>query len=96
MWSDWGAAARLRIAKEMAKMPEGATLEDRRKALRRASGDFHMGTSWGKKVWPKECRKYLAQFGLKPTESLGTQPRRRVEDSPLFNSADHAFPFRET
>lgn len=65
-----------------------ATAEELRKLLRKASGDFHGGTSWGKKVWPSACTQYLVRhFG-----AAGV-PQRRVEDSPLFGP-DIVFPWK--
>lgn len=91
----WRENALGRIAAIHRDMPEGATAEELRAELRRHSGDFHGGTSWGKKVWPKACAEYIKRhFGvvaaMKTCRSV-----KRVEDSPLFSSADHAFPFRD-
>ena len=84
MYANWGEEARYRIDKILAALPPDATLEDKRKALRAASGDFHGGTSWGKKVWPRECRKYLQRLGLPPL---------KIESHPRF-SDDIIFPYR--
>lgn len=86
----WREVALRQIAAIHKDMPE-ATAEELRKALRNRSCDFHGGTSWGRKVWPKACREYLvAHFG-----QVAAVKQKRVEDSPLFNPADHAFPFRQ-
>ena len=84
----WRESALSRIREIHADMPD-ATPEELRKELRKHSGAFSGGTSWGSKVWPKACTEYIAKkFGVTP-------PQRGVEDSPLFNAADHAFPFRK-
>lgn len=81
----WAERAQRCIVKVHAEMP-GCTAEVLRKALRRASGEFTGGTSWGAKIWPRECRRYLAaQFG-----QAGTDPIQKI-DRP-----DIHFPFRET
>ena len=91
MHSHWGNAARADIAKVVAGLPDDASLDDIRKALRAHSGAFHCGTSWGKKVWPRECRKYLELRG---------QQKRRPEDArqprllAALERGDITFPFR--
>lgn len=83
MYADWQAAANARIAAIHASMPD-ATLEELKKALRREAGNFHGGTSWGKKTWSKRCRIYLQQrMGMKPIS-----PRERFADRD-----DICFPF---
>lgn len=87
----WRECALREIARVHAEMPD-ATADDLRKELRKHSGSFSGGTSHGGKVWPKACREYLvAKFG-----QVAAVKQKRPEDSPLFNSADHAFPFRGT
>lgn len=86
----WRGRALAMIQKIHATMPD-ATADELRKELRKHSGEFSGGTSWGGKVWPKACREYLRRrFG----PEAAPIPQKRVEDSPLFNTADHAFPFR--
>src|SRR3546814_15075359 len=58
-------------------------LADRKKALRAHAYNFHYGTSWGKKVWSKHCKIYLARFG--PV----------VPQKPFQFGDDIIFPFRE-
>ena len=58
---DWQRDAPWIIAEIHKSMPE-ATPDELRKALRSQSGQFSMGTSWGKKVWAKHCRTYLARM----------------------------------
>jgi hypothetical protein len=99
VYSDWGKVARADIHKIMAAMPEDATLGDRRKALKRHASEFHGGTSWGKKVWPRECRKYLERHhGLEPLSDAGRNPPRTTQGRKLaagIRQHDIIFPFRE-
>ena len=89
--NSWRERALRFIASIHAEMPD-ATADELRKELRKRSGEFTGGTSWGGKVWPKACREYLTkQFG-----QVAAVKQKRVEDSPLFKSTDHHFPFRET
>lgn len=92
MYSDWGSACRAYIAELDEQMPKGATLDERRKRLRQAAWNFHGGTSWGRKVWSREVRKYLEQHGLPPrtVADISSQSKlhRRLE------SGDISFPFR--
>lgn len=87
----WREVALRKIADIHREMPDASATE-LRKELRRHSGTFSQGTSWGGKVWPKACREYMvAHFG----QSAAVK-QKRVEDSPLFSATDHAFPFRGT
>jgi hypothetical protein len=93
--ANWGNDARGFIADATKDLPETATIKERRAALRTVGWQFHMGTSWGKKVWSRECRKYLERHGLNPL------PQRTVADispqSKLFQRTqrgDIIFPFR--
>jgi hypothetical protein len=99
MYSDWGAQARSDIARLMAAMPADATLGDRRKALKRFAREFHGGTSWGKKVWPRECRKYLErEHGLEPLSDAGPNPPRSDQGRKLRAgelAGDITFPFKQ-
>ena len=65
-------------------LPADATLADRRAALRAAAYNYHGGTSWGRKVWGKRCRRYLEQHGQKP--------RTTKQAAPLF-ADDIIFPY---
>lgn len=92
MYADWGREARARLAEIERELGPDATLEQHRKAVRAAAGDFHGGTSWGKKVWSKEGRKYLERHGLPPRTIADASPQ-----SKLFakaQSGDIIFPFR--
>ena len=64
--SRWADAARSLIAKVHAGLPDDASLQDRRRALRAVGPGFHGGTYWGRKVWGREVRKYLQRHGLAP------------------------------
>lgn len=81
------------IAETMAQLPVDATLEERQRALRKRSGEFSMGTKWGAKVWPKECRKYLERnHGLPPRTVADISPQSKLFQS--AQSGDIIFPFR--
>lgn len=82
----WAPAARTVIGRVHAELGEGATLKERRKALRAVGGSFHGGTYWGRKVWGREVRKYLMRWH--PTELS-----KVITDTRLF-SPDIHFPFR--
>lgn len=58
---NWQQDAPQEIARIHAAMPD-CSPDDLRKALRRESSAFSYGTSWGKKVWAKQCRAYLAKM----------------------------------
>lgn len=77
--SVWRDRARSRIAELVKDLPEDATLKERRKALWGKGWPAHGGTSWGRKMWGKEVRAYLARHGA---------------SDPTFEwPADIAFPF---
>lgn len=72
-----------------------ATLKERKELLRKSAWRFHGGTSWGKKVWSRESRKYLELHGL-PRRALRTvedtkQPRLLA----AMERGDITFPFRK-
>jgi len=67
-------ARRSAIDRAVAELPADADLKTRQKALRAAAGNFHGGTSHGKKVWSKEVRLYLQRHGL-PPRTLPKEPR---------------------
>lgn len=92
MYNDWGAAARAEIAERMAGLPAGASLDTRRKALRKDATLFHGGTSWGRKVWSREVRKYLEQHGLPPRTVADISPQSKLHRR--LESGDISFPFR--
>lgn len=86
----WRENCRRYIAALDEQMPEGITLDERKKRLRQAAFNFQGGTSWGKQVWSKERRAYLARFG----EVIPDKPS---PDGKLFQrtqSGDIIFPFR--
>ncbi len=67
------------------------TIEQLKAELRKHAHDYHGGTSWGQKMWSSARQQYFkAKFGIQPAVK-----QRTVEDSPLFNASDIAFPFRE-
>lgn len=86
MYSHWPTAAKGAIERAVADLSEDASLKERKSALRRAANDFHGGTSWGKKVWSRECRKYLERHGLPP---------RTPADRPELFGPDICFPYRK-
>lgn len=80
-WSDDAWLVINRVDKEL---PADATLKERKAALKEVAWHYHGGTSWGRKIWGRECRKYY--------ERHGQEPRNPV---PLLKFADDiAFPFR--
>lgn len=81
---DWQKAAPQWIARIHAQMPD-ATPAELRKALRTAASDFHGGTSWGKKVWSKHCRLYIAK--------MAGRGAHQVFEETVW-PADIVFPFR--
>ncbi len=81
---NWQHDAPIEIAKAVASLPDDATVAERKKALRAHAYWFHGGTSWGKKVWAKHCKLYLARFG--PT----------VPQKPFKFGDDIIFPYRDT
>lgn len=89
---DWQREVHNHIAHAVKDLPPDATLKDRRAALRKEAPVFHLGTSWGKRVWSKAARKYLEQHGL---------PKRTLADVPVTSKQhikivqpDITFPFR--
>lgn len=51
-------------------LPESATLDDRRRALKAyPAWRFHGGTSWGQKIWLKARKEYLAKYGRPKTDA---------------------------
>ena len=61
--SVWRERARQRIADLVKDMPEGASLAERRKVLWGKGYPAHQNTRWGRKMWGKEVRAYLARHG---------------------------------
>lgn len=84
--SVWRDRARSRIAELVKDLPSEATLAERRKALWGKGYPAHGGTIWGRRMWGKEVRLYLARHS-------GETPLKRIGD---FDFPDHVhFPFRE-
>lgn len=82
---NWRFGARALIAQLTRDLPEDATVAERRKALWGKGGPAHLGTRWGRKMWGKEVRAYLAKHGDAAAKPAG----------PLFTwPADMHFPFR--
>lgn len=85
--SVWRERAQHLIAKLTADLPETASLTVRRKALWGNGWPAHQGTSWGRRMWGQEVRKYLARHG----DQHAQRPRKDE-----FQFPDHIhFPFRE-
>lgn len=84
--SRWRDRARRRIAELTKDLPEDATLEQRRKALWGKGYPAHDGSNWGRKMWGKEVRAYLASYG----DSYARAPGKQA----VFPDHVH-FPFRE-
>ena len=82
--SIWRERARSRIAELVRDLPADATVAERRKALWGKGWEAHQGTVWGRKMWGREVRAYLAQRGATP----------RHDPAPMFPDHVH-FPFRE-
>ena len=86
MYADWTKAAQEAIAAIAHSLGPNPTLAERKKALRDRAGSFHRHTSWGRKVWGRECRKHLEMHG---------QPKRLKPQEPSLPWPDHiSFPFR--
>ena len=84
--SIWRDRAREHIARLTKDLPADATLADRKKALWGKGYPAHGGTSWGRKMWGKEVRLYLARHG---EQTVAISPRHT-------GFPDHIhFPFRE-
>lgn len=61
--SSWREAAERRVAEIHATLPVNADLKTRRRALRSAAGwPAHQGTAWGRKMWDRVVREYLARY----------------------------------
>ena len=84
----WADQARAIIAEVHAGLPADANLKEREAALKQKAYWFHGGTSWGKKIWGRECRAYYEKHGQKPRVS------HCAINAPLFAS-DIIFPFRD-
>ena len=60
--SHWRERAQRVIAAVHAELPEDADLKARRKALKGQGWRAHEGTAWGKKMWGRCVREYLARY----------------------------------
>jgi hypothetical protein len=79
------ARCRARITELVRDLPEGATLEQRRKALWGKGEPAHEGTAWGRRCWGQEVRAYLGRHG----DATAKHTRR------TFEFPDHVhFPFQ--
>lgn len=85
--SVWRNRARRLIAELTRDLPATATLAERRKALWGKGYDAHGGTSWGRRMWGSEVRKYLAAHG---------DPTGRVSGKSVEWPEHVHFPFRES
>jgi len=83
--SKWRRHARALIEQLTRDLPADASLAERRAALWGKGAPAHLGTRWGRKMWGKEVRAYLARHGDMPAAGAG----------PLFTWPEHVhFPFR--
>lgn len=86
----WRETVRRVIHDVDATLHEDATLDDRKKALRKAAGQFYApGTSWPSQVWQQERRAYLARFGE------AVNPKLNPKLALLHAQGDITFPFRK-
>lgn len=84
----WAERAQAALDRISASLPAEATYEDHRKAFRSQGPMFHRGTSWGQKIWPRECRRWLlSHFRQGPPGSASGYERIPPRD-------DIIFPFR--
>ena len=84
----WATRAQTILDGIAATLPAGASYDDHRKAFRASASRFHGGTSWGKKIWPRECRRWLlAHFRQSVPGSPSGYERIPPRD-------DITFPFR--
>ena len=82
--SVWRDRARRLIAELTRDLPETATVTERRKALWGKGHPAHGGTSWGRRMWGSQVRKYLGRHG----------DQRCAKPAPLIKwPADVCFPF---
>ncbi|EGF92457.1 hypothetical protein ABI_08930 [Asticcacaulis biprosthecium C19] len=61
--SYWRAACESLIAELVKDLPDDATMADRKAALKGKGWPAHQNTSWGRKMWGRCCKEYLAKFG---------------------------------
>lgn len=68
--SKWRQEARAVIAAADATLPKDASISDRKKCLSDARPYHFRETSWGRKIWGQEARKYYEQHGQEPRKPL--------------------------
>lgn len=59
---EWSKEARRLIGEVHATLPENATLDERKKAIREAFPPGWRGASWPYKAWLKARKEYLRKF----------------------------------
>lgn len=89
---NWSGTVVAIIAQVAASLPADADLKARKRALTAAKPHEFSSTSWGRKVWAKEARKYLEKHGLpplhpKPAETY-LSPLERAKFKALARSAE--------
>jgi len=77
--SAWRQACEQLVARIHATLPVDADLKARRKALRGQGWPAHQGTAWGRKMWGRVVREYLAGHGLKEAVRTGELPLTRLD-----------------
>lgn len=88
--STWRENSLALIRKVHEEVGLDCSLDELKRALRPRAWEAHGYTQWGQKMWRVARQQYFKQhFGVEPAVK-----QKRVEDSPLFSAADHAFPFR--
>lgn len=70
-------------------LPEGVSLKERAAHMRANAWSYHMGTSWGKKIWGQTLRTYLEKHGQKPRKAVAAPNQPQFAD-------DIIFPFRSS
>lgn len=91
----WIEDARAAVREATRNLPEEATVQERKKALRAAGSLFHGGTYWGRKKWGQAVREYLAGQGgpaIDPLKGKGADYGRLID---RMKSGDITFPFRK-
>ena len=68
--SVWRQRCQAVIAAVHATLPEDADLKTRRMALKGEGWRAHDGTAWGRKMWGRCVREYLARYGQKGADGL--------------------------
>lgn len=82
--SSWRFAAEQLVAEIHSTLPADADLKTRRRALRGAGWPAHLGTTWGRKMWGRVVREYLARYDTSlPTGGLFQPTRLDVANEQL-------------